>query len=408
MEAKQSTAARSVTANGASLYSTIVAVAVTGIAIAAAPRLGPLRALHLGLSTRWRTLATTSVRQAHVNSIKDMLAVLRDDQYLVVYGPKGVGTCPQCAFKRVCCLHGPTVTPLCYIRVGKSTALATALAKQAGVSIVEVQPGSDFNTIMPSALRSITGQVNVGFDLQQSTGAARVSYWHKLFWNVPPTIVLHAVEGNTVQRAADMHNAATVLAGVYNLRVVIDASYNLLPMEALQTGRSLDVHMDPMSFDEIHAIPELTPVHAALRASNLDGVMWSVFGGNVAAYQTLHGRLTTMQYHNPEVVEWEVKQACMRALLVARHNCTQALRTSKTRNALKKLYSQFIELDAVPFENAAAAAIDRGNRDHVLQTVWTVDSATGGMMRYVQPVNPATRLMLRYKRRSLTCTCKGM
>jgi hypothetical protein len=155
---------------------------------------------------------------------------------------------------------------------------------------VEIQPGSDFNTIMPSALRSITGQINVGCDLKLDTGAARVSFWHKLLWDVPPTIVLHAVEGNTVQRAADMHNAATLLAGVYNLRVVIDASYNLLPKEALQTGRSLELHMDPMSFDDIHAIPELTPLHAALRESNLEGVMWSVFGGNVAEYQILHGR----------------------------------------------------------------------------------------------------------------------
>jgi len=55
------------------------------------PRLGPMRAIVLGLSTRFRRAQDVSQRAAEVHTLSTMLSTVQRDQYVVVSGPKGVG-----------------------------------------------------------------------------------------------------------------------------------------------------------------------------------------------------------------------------------------------------------------------------------------------------------------------------
>jgi hypothetical protein len=58
------------------------------------PRLGPGRAIALGLRGRIASIGTTrSQRGAEVAQLRRMLDAARMDEYCVVQGPKGVGKC---------------------------------------------------------------------------------------------------------------------------------------------------------------------------------------------------------------------------------------------------------------------------------------------------------------------------
>lgn len=60
-------------------------------AIGLVPRLGPMRAIVLGLSTRFRRAQDVSQRTNEVRTLSTMLSTAQRDQYVVVSGPKGVG-----------------------------------------------------------------------------------------------------------------------------------------------------------------------------------------------------------------------------------------------------------------------------------------------------------------------------
>ena len=60
-------------------------------AIGLVPRLGPMRAIVLGLSTRFRRAQDVSQRTNEARTLSSMLSTVQKDQYVVVSGPKGVG-----------------------------------------------------------------------------------------------------------------------------------------------------------------------------------------------------------------------------------------------------------------------------------------------------------------------------
>ena len=55
------------------------------------PRVGPLRAIVLALSTRFKGTQDISQRTNEVHDLRKMLSNLQKQQYVVVSGPKGVG-----------------------------------------------------------------------------------------------------------------------------------------------------------------------------------------------------------------------------------------------------------------------------------------------------------------------------
>ncbi len=58
-----------------------------------APRLGPLRAVVLALSTRFSRPKDVSLRSPELKILRSKLSTVHSDQYVVVCGPKGVGLC---------------------------------------------------------------------------------------------------------------------------------------------------------------------------------------------------------------------------------------------------------------------------------------------------------------------------
>ena len=78
-----------------SIIASLAAIAAppAAFAIGLVPRLGPLRAIVLGLSTRLRfkRAQDASQRVNDVHTLRNMLSTVQRDQYVVVTGPKGIG-----------------------------------------------------------------------------------------------------------------------------------------------------------------------------------------------------------------------------------------------------------------------------------------------------------------------------
>ena len=77
----------------ASLVASFAAVAAPPAAVAfgLVPRVGPLRAIVLALSTRFRGTQDISQRTIEVLNLRKILSNISMEQYVVVSGPKGVG-----------------------------------------------------------------------------------------------------------------------------------------------------------------------------------------------------------------------------------------------------------------------------------------------------------------------------
>ncbi len=77
----------------ASFVAPFAAAAATpaACAVGLVPRLGPMRAIVLALSTRFRRAQDVSQRADEVLTLRSMLSSALKDQYAVVSGPKGVG-----------------------------------------------------------------------------------------------------------------------------------------------------------------------------------------------------------------------------------------------------------------------------------------------------------------------------
>ena len=76
----------------ASIVASLAAIAVPfAAALGLAPRVGPMRAIVLALSTRFRRAPDVSQRTNEVRTLRSMLSTVQKDQYVVVSGPKGVG-----------------------------------------------------------------------------------------------------------------------------------------------------------------------------------------------------------------------------------------------------------------------------------------------------------------------------
>lgn len=68
-------------------FAAIVAPPAVGLV----PRVGPLRALALALTSRFRRAQDVSQRTDELQTLRRMLSTVQKDQYVVVSGPKGVG-----------------------------------------------------------------------------------------------------------------------------------------------------------------------------------------------------------------------------------------------------------------------------------------------------------------------------
>ena len=353
------------TSIAASIAAGTAAVAAPVAAFAAAPRVGPLRALTLGLRSRlFMRAPRVSQRTQELASLRAKLSFPPSEQYIIVSGPKGVG---------------------------KSCIVNTVMQETFGVVRVNVQPGSDMEKINTDVFDAISG---IPFRyVNPSNSARRVVWWHRLVFRNPPTVVLSALERQATQPFASVDGAARVLAGEYGLRVVIDASDNSLPESAKKTKRERPIEVPPMSRELLEQLPELETLHEALKAAKLADVVWTCVGGVPADYYKLHDEW--QEY--PQELERVVNSFTVRLLSTAAHNIRGQLIENKRLSELYDLFSHDGVME-VPESKLKDLSIIRPSPDKVLCLSRGRDYEANVLV----PVDAATALVLRCKCRMPT------
>ena len=271
--------------------------AVTLSAAGLVPRVGPVRAVVLGLTSKAFPMGDprVSVRDIEAGDLRKMLSKCPRDEYVVVVGGKGVGESVVWlgVFARRARKDRSPVTlaslssrpspslPHRPPGKGKTCLVDTVVRKKFGVVRVDVMSGTPVVAIVADALLAIT-RSNLRF-LDHKTSARRVLAWHQRIFRTRATVVLHALERSAGKPAAEIGAAARVLCRLGAL-VLVDTSYNALETAALHTIRQNVVYVDLMPREMLEAIDELGEFIGALKAAQLDDILWAVAGGNPAHY----------------------------------------------------------------------------------------------------------------------------
>ena len=354
-----------------------VAASIAAIAAPAAvgfgvmPRLGPGRAVVLALTSRFFLRAdVASARVADVAALRAMLDTSRRNQYVVVAGPKGVG---------------------------KTCVVASATEATCGVVTVRVPAGTREKEILADVFTALTRYYVRALD--QSGSARRVLWWHAFLFRVPATVVLQAAERKPAQDYADLESAARTIVADYGARVVIDASNNSLPVAARATLREQVLDVEPMPRETLEALPELAPLLAALRASEMADVVWASVGGVPAAYLKLDGAWAAAG-RGADVAP--VAAALVEDLLAqAVGNVGDAVAADARLPALYALFGPGGSA-AVRYFALRDLGIVRASPDKVLRAVSRRERAVGGgkgterVKHVLVPADAATALALRF------------
>jgi hypothetical protein len=265
----------------------------------------------------------------------------------------------------------------------------TSLEYTVGVVTVRVAAGTGEKEIMADAFKAIT-RSNISF-LDHSASAWRVLWWHHFFFRQPATVVLQAAERKSTQQFADLDSSARALTHSYGARVLIDASNNSLPDAATATKREDVLEVEPMRRELLEELPELQPLHEALKSANLADVVWMCVGGNPADYKSL---LTTWT-RKPDEIELVVARFVQKLVGKAMDNVSSAVASNKH---LQGLFDKFRESSEVPSAILSDMEIVRPSPDKVLRAVELRASAgsCGGGQRVLIPADAATAVVLRH------------
>ena len=340
-----------------------IAAPPAAFAVGLVPRVGPMRAIVLALSTRFRRAPEVSQRANELHTLRSMLTTVQKDQYVVVSGPKGIG---------------------------KTCLVDTALQRTAGVVSVRVAAGTSEKEIMAGAFKAIT-RSSISF-LDHSASARRVLWWHHFLFRQPATVVLRAAERKPTQQFADLDSSARALTHDFGARVLIDASNNSLPDAATATKREKMLEMEPMPRKLLEELPKLKPLHEALMAAGLADVVWMCVGGNPADYRGLLGAWQDQECKGLDnVVALFVQNLVGKAM----DNVSSAVASSER---LQALCDTFRESSEVPSASLKEMKLVRPSPDKVLRVVKMRISAgsRGGGRRVLIPADAATALVLRY------------
>ena len=198
-------------ANIATITASVAAILAPPVIVAAGvvPRVGPLRALVLGLSSRIFLRANpVSQRTQEVASLRSFLASKHKDQYGIVAGPKGIG---------------------------KTCVVDTATEATSGVVSVGVEPGTSHNAILFDVFTAITN-TNPRM-VEPRASARRVLWWHSLIFRTHVTVLLRGVERKPTETFAALDSAAKALAHDFDLRVSMLLTTRCLRMPRRQSAR---------------------------------------------------------------------------------------------------------------------------------------------------------------------------
>jgi hypothetical protein len=119
---------------------------------------------------------------------------------------------------------------------GKTTVIDTVAAELPGVVRVRVVVGASEDKIVNKTLKAIT-RFQFTFVDPFISGSTRVVYWHRKFFGVPPTVILHVGERTPGKEPAPMGSTVRTLVDDHKLRVIVDSSDSSLDLMALKTKR---------------------------------------------------------------------------------------------------------------------------------------------------------------------------
>jgi len=332
-------------------------LAPVGAAAGVIPRVGPGRALILGITSRFflRSYPCTQ-RVAEANSLRAKIASAAADNYIVVAGPKGVG---------------------------KTRLVNAVVGNDFGVIQLSVAPATTHNTLVADVLRAVARTQFLTFD--PTSSALRVAWFHRLFFWSPVTVVLHATERKKGQEPADIDSAARVLVG-HGLRVIVDASTNSMPEEAVKTMQEIFLHLEPMERSVLEQMDELEELRVALDEADLADVVWKVLGGFPAAYLQLNRFWIEA---GKQKLEYVVTKCLHSKLTMAISDIDQSC---AERPDLESLFDMFASTEFVAESDFREMRLVRPSPDKVLRAI-----AIEGQRISLHPADNAKRLVLRHK-----------
>jgi hypothetical protein len=344
----------------ATITASVAAVlAPPAIVAGVVPRVGPLRALVLGLSSRLFLRANpVSQRTYEVASLRSYLASQIKDLYSIVTGPKGVG---------------------------KTCVVDTATEARFGVVSVRVPAATPEATIMAEVFTAITNTNPRAVEPRAS--AHRVLWWHRLIFRTPVTVVLRASERKPTEAFAALDSSARALTHDFGVRVVIDASDNSLPENAKKTMREEVIEVGPMSRSVLESVPGLTELLSALKAAGLADVVWECVGGVPAKYIQLLRMWERAGGGVGRDLEAVVEPFLQLLFDTAIDNRGKNV-CANTR--LEELYALFREQNEVPNQLLEQWKLERSSPDKVLRLKWS------DARRVLIPADAPTAVVLRF------------
>jgi hypothetical protein len=216
------------------------------------PKVGPGRAIMLALRSYFRSgPAFASMRTRDKGALLSKLKWLKQDQFIVCKGPRGIG---------------------------KTHMIREALIRTPGVVYVNIFPGTTDVDIVNRAYAAISNTKGMLSD------GGRVLWWYRLLFRRSPIVVIAAMEQTAAHdasvqagvRLAAMRPWAVpaaasslVAAGVC---VIVDSSENSILTE--RTLRETILHMSPLPIEVIVLLSRLSnradPSHPHLYSRGLD------------------------------------------------------------------------------------------------------------------------------------------
>ena len=268
---------------------------------------GVVPALVIGFGTKQPEV--DSMRTDEIKSLKRKISVLNDpsnQSYIVVEGDKGLG---------------------------KSCLIEFALKDTKGVVQVKIPSGTKEENVFEKGTAAIAGASSDFFvgSLASSSRAKWTIYWHRLFFDVAPTLVLsvsEVPEGSVNKEPAELTGAVRALTEM-GLRVVVDSSPNSLPKGILSTKREDVIHVEDMTSEQIRSMPEVANLFDRLDAHpGLFDVVYDLLGGNPLRFVELSEKLS-LRNADPDV------RTAVEALCVERLGDVEHLYNSLVENEPK-------------------------------------------------------------------------
>ena len=298
-------------------------------------RVGPGRALVLGFKSYFKSSRyPSSVRTSIVAEIQHKMTQADTDNFVVVYGPEGVG---------------------------KTLAVATAFRGQMGVVNVGISAGDSAGRIVQKALEAVANFTNTLTSAAKSGG--RVIFWYQLMFRHYPLVILNMKERLPNTPHAGIAGAASMLSIHHQLRVLVDCSNNDLPNELFATLRGRFVGVDEMDQETIESIPEFKIFITQLREADLADVVYHVIGGVPADYKLL--RMITVGRSGEKFNE------AVNLFLVRLLNNAIKLKLSALRShpAMSELYDLSKTAKAVALARADVNKVIRPSPDKMFRVI---------------------------------------